>query len=183
MKVGILGSGAVAKSLATGFLSHGDDVMLGTRQQDRLKEWLSQHPTARVGSVDETARFGELLVLAVKGTAAPDVVRAAGATNVAGKVMLDATNPIADAPPTNGVLAFFTTLDESLMERLQREFASVQFVKAFNSVGSASMVNPAFAGGRRACSLAGGLRRARADCRHPAQSAPVQRTACRSQRS
>jgi len=74
MKVGILGSGAVAKSLATGFLTHGDDVKLGTRHQDRLKKWLSQHPTARVGSVDETARFGELLVLAVKGTAAPDVV-------------------------------------------------------------------------------------------------------------
>ena len=70
------------------------------------------------------------------------------ATNLAGKPVIDATNPIADAPPTNGVLKFFTNLDESLMERLQREFGNVHFVKAFNSVGNACMVNPQFKGGK-----------------------------------
>ena len=62
--------------------------------------------------------------------------------------MIDATNPIADAAPVNGVLKFFTNLDESLMERLQREFTDARFVKAFNSVGNACMVDPQFKGGR-----------------------------------
>ena len=61
--------------------------------------------------------------------------------------MIDTTNPIADAPPTHGVIKFFTSLDDSLMERLQREFTSVRFVKAFNSVGSGSMVDPRFKNG------------------------------------
>jgi predicted dinucleotide-binding enzyme len=61
---------------------------------------------------------------------------------------MDVTNPIADAPPVNGVIKFFTNLDESLMERLQREFPKVRFVKAFNSIGNAFMVNPQFKGGR-----------------------------------
>jgi 8-hydroxy-5-deazaflavin:NADPH oxidoreductase len=87
-------------------------------------------------------------VLAVKGSAAQDVLRAAIATNLMGKAVIDATNPIADAPPINGVLKFFTTLDESLMERLQREFSAVQFVKAFNSVGNVSMVNPQYQSGK-----------------------------------
>ena len=62
--------------------------------------------------------------------------------------MIDATNPIADAPPVNGVLKFFTSLDESSMERLQREHPRAHFVKAFNSAGSGCMVNPQFKGGR-----------------------------------
>ena len=61
---------------------------------------------------------------------------------------MDACNPIADAPPVNGVLKFFTTLDDSLMERLQREFPDAHFVKAFNSVGNTQMVNPRYKNGR-----------------------------------
>src|SRR5262249_57722747 len=86
--------------------------------------------------------------LAVKGTTALEALRAAGEANLAGKPVIDATNPIADVPPTNGVLKFFTNHDESLMERLQREFASARFVKAFNSVGNPLMVNPQFKGGK-----------------------------------
>jgi predicted dinucleotide-binding enzyme len=148
MKVGILGSGSVAKSLAAGFLEHGHEVMLGTRAASKLADWSTQHPGARVGSFAETAAFGQALVLAVKGAAAADVLRAAGASNLAGTIVVDATNPIADAPPVNGVLKFFTSLDDSLMERLQREFAAARFVKAFNSVGHALMVNPQLEGGR-----------------------------------
>ena len=87
-------------------------------------------------------------MLAVKGTVALDALRSAGTTNLAGKTVIDATNPIADAPPINGVLKFFTDLDESLMERLQRDFPSARFVKAFNSVGNAHMVNPRFKSGK-----------------------------------
>ncbi len=148
MNVGILGSGAVARSLATGFLNYGHEVMLGTRQRVKLAESTAQHPKGAVGTFAEAAKFGELHVLAVKGTAAAEVLRAAGTVNLIGKLVIDATSPIADAPATHGVLKFFTTLDDSLMERLQREFAAVRFVKAFNSVGNACMVNPRFKGGR-----------------------------------
>jgi predicted dinucleotide-binding enzyme len=148
MKVGVLGSGDVAKALAGGFVKHGHEVVLGTRDPAKLSDWAAQHRAARAGSFADAARFGELVVLAVKGTVAAEALRAAGAANLAGKVVLDATNPIADAPPVNGVLKFFTSLDESLMERLQREFAAARFVKAFNSVGHPLMVNPQFKGGK-----------------------------------
>jgi 8-hydroxy-5-deazaflavin:NADPH oxidoreductase len=148
MKVGVLGSGVVAMALGGGFLKHGHAVMMGTRSAGKLSDWARQNPGAQIGGVSETARFGELLVLAVKGSAAGDVLRAAGAANLSGKTVIDATNPIQEAPPVNGVLKFFTSLDESLLERLQREFPSARVVKAFNSVGSASMVNPRFPGGR-----------------------------------
>jgi predicted dinucleotide-binding enzyme len=147
MKVGILGSGAVAESLAAGFLAHGHTVMLGTRRPEKLEQWATQHPPAAIGSVADTAAFGELIVLAVKGTGALDALTAAGGPNLAGKTVIDATNPIADAPPVDGVLQYFTTLDDSLMERLQRAFPDAHFVKAFNSVGNACMVNPRFEGG------------------------------------
>jgi predicted dinucleotide-binding enzyme len=148
MKVGILGSGEVAKALAGGFLRHGHEAMLGTRTPSKLADWAAKNPKAGISGVSEAAKFGELLVLAVKGTAAADALRAAGAANLAGKPLIDATNPIADAPPVNGVLRFFTGLDESLMERLQAEFPGVRFVKAFNSIGNALMVNPQFGGGK-----------------------------------
>jgi hypothetical protein len=148
MRIGILGSGAVAKALANGFIRHGHEPMLGTRDREKLEAWVGQNPGITTGSFADVARFGELLVLAVKGSVAADALRAAGAENLAAKPIIDATNPIADAPPVNGVLQFFTTLDDSLMERLQREFTDARFVKAFNSVGSASMVNPKFQGGQ-----------------------------------
>lgn len=148
MKIGVIGSGDVAKVLGSGLLKHGHDVMMGTRETARLSDWAKQNPKGKVGGFADAAKFGELVVLAVKGTAAAEALRAAGATNLAGKVVMDVTNPIADSPPTNGVLKFFTTLDDSLMERLQREFGAARFVKAFNSVGNAAMVNPQFKGGK-----------------------------------
>jgi 8-hydroxy-5-deazaflavin:NADPH oxidoreductase len=148
VKVGVLGSGDVAKVLAGGFLKHGHEVVMGTRTTAKLAEWQKQNPKGKVGSFADAAKFGELVVLAVKGNAAAEVLLAAGTKNLDGKPIIDATNPIADAPPTNGVLKFFTHLDESLMERLQQEFPTAHFVKAFNSVGSALMVNPQFKAGK-----------------------------------
>ena len=144
MQIGILGSGDVAKALAGGFLKHGHDVMLGTRTPAKLAEWSAKNPRGRIAGFADAAKFAELVVLAVKGTAAADVLRLAGAANFAVKPVIDVTNPIADAPPVNGVLKFYTSLDESQMERLQREFGNARFVKAFNSVGNALMVNPQF---------------------------------------
>jgi predicted dinucleotide-binding enzyme len=148
MKVGILGSGVVAKSLAKGFIAYGHPVMLGTRDPAKLKDWDGENRGGLVGTFAEAAGFGEIVVLAVKGTAAAEALRAAGVKNLAGKVVVDTTNPIADAPPVNGVLRFFTNLEESLMERLQREFSAARLVKAFNSVGNALMVNPKLPGGK-----------------------------------
>jgi 8-hydroxy-5-deazaflavin:NADPH oxidoreductase len=154
MKVGILGSGDVAKALGAGFVRHGHELMLGTRDAAKLADWAEQNG-AQVGSFAETAAFGELVVLAVKGSAAADVVRLAGPEKLAGKTVIDTTNPIAPEPPVNGVLRFFTTLEDSLLERLQHEVPEARFVKALSSVGNRRMVNPEFAAGRPSMFICG----------------------------
>jgi predicted dinucleotide-binding enzyme len=148
MKVGILGSGDVARALAAGFIKHRHVVMLGTRAPTKLADWRRQHPQARIGSLREAAEFGEIAVLAVKGSAASEALRSAGAGSLAGQIIIDTTNPLADAPPTRGVLKYFTSLDESLMERLQAQFTGIRLVKAFNSVGNSQMVDPKFSDGK-----------------------------------
>lgn len=148
MKVGVLGSGDVAKTLAGGFLKHGHQVKIGSRTPEKLAEWSAKTPGSTTGTFAEAAQFGELLVLAVKGTVAAEALSLAGAANLAGKTVIDACNPIEDAPPTNGVLRFFTQMNASLMEKLQSQFADAHFVKAFNSVGAPGMINPQFAEGR-----------------------------------
>ena len=147
MKAGVLGSGTVATTLASGFLKHGHEVLLGSRTPEKLRDWAAANPAGKTGSFAEAAAFGEVVVLAVKGEAAVEALRRAGEENLAGKVVIDACNPIAEAPPVHGILKFFTTLNESLMEQLQKQFAKARFVKAFNSVGAPFMVNPDFKGG------------------------------------
>lgn len=148
MKIGILGSGTVAQTLGAGFLEHGHQVMLGTREPQKLAAWAAQHAGAKLGSSAEAAAFGEVLVLAVKGSAAAAALQLAGEKNLAGKPVLDACNPIADAAPVAGVLPYFTSMNGSLMEQLQKQFPSAKLVKAFNSVGAGQMVNPSFKEGK-----------------------------------
>ncbi len=144
-KIGIIGSGIVAQTLGTGFLKNGYQVMLGTRDTSKLDKWQKDAgANGLVGSFTDTAKFGEIIFLAVKGTIAKNVLSLMGHENLNNKTVIDATNPIADAPPVNGVLKFFTNLDKSLMEELQETVPTANFVKAFNSVGSAFMVNPSF---------------------------------------
>ena len=147
MNVGVIGSGDVGQTLASGLIKHGHEVMMGTREVGKLADWQKKN-RGKVGTFAEAAKFAEVVVVAVKGTVAAEALRQAGAGNLNGKVVIDANNPITDAPPTNGVLKFFTSLDDSLMERLQKEFAAAKFVKAFNSVGANLMVNPKFKEGR-----------------------------------
>jgi 8-hydroxy-5-deazaflavin:NADPH oxidoreductase len=165
MKVGVLGSANVGKVLASGFAKHGHQVRLGTRSPSKLADWAASNRSVDVGTFAEAAQFGQLIVLAVKGTAAMEALKLAGESSVAGKTVIDATNPIADAPPVNGVLKFFTDLDESLMERLQNAFPAAHFVKAFSSVGNACMVNPQFAGGRPTMFICGNSDSAKAAVR------------------
>jgi 8-hydroxy-5-deazaflavin:NADPH oxidoreductase len=142
-RVGILGSGSVGVTLAKGFMKHGREVMIGTNTPSKTAE-LAKSTGASAGSFEDAARFGEILVLAVKGVAAEEALKKAGITHLNGKTIIDATNPIADAPPVNGVIKFFTGPNDSLMERLQRLVPGANFVKAFSCVGNASMVNPDF---------------------------------------
>lgn len=148
MKIGVIGSGTVGETLAGGFLKHGHQVMLGSRTPEKLGEWAGKNPQGATGTFAQSAAFGELVVLAVKGSVAAEALRLAGRENLKGKPVIDACNPIEDIPPANGVLRFFTRMNESLMEQLQHEFPEARLVKAFNSVGAGRMVNPQFAGGR-----------------------------------
>jgi 8-hydroxy-5-deazaflavin:NADPH oxidoreductase len=154
-KIGILGSGQVAQALGNGFIGLGHEVMLGSRDGSKSKEWLSKAgERGHKGDFAETAAFGDIIVLAVKGTVAEDLVRkVSGALN--GKLVIDATNPIAEAPPENGVLKLFTSFDQSLMEKLQHAAAGANFVKAFNSVGNTLMVNPSLPGGKPSMFICG----------------------------
>lgn len=141
-KIGIIGSGVVAKALATGLKKHGYEVMVGSSDKAK-REQLAAETGAKAGTFEETTAFSSLLVLAVKGSAAEKVVKSLAAS-LAGKTVIDATNPIAEKPPVNGVLQFFTSLDGSLMERLQNLAPAANFVKAFNCIGNAFMIDPRF---------------------------------------
>jgi 8-hydroxy-5-deazaflavin:NADPH oxidoreductase len=148
MKVGVIGSGVVGQTLAAGFLKHGHEVAIGTRESDKLNDWSAKNPGIKVKSFADAAAFGDVVALAVAGQVALDALKLAGAAALHGKTVIDACNPIGGGPPVKGVLSFFTPQNESLMERLQKAFPDAHFVKAFNSVGNAQMVNPHFAGGR-----------------------------------
>jgi predicted dinucleotide-binding enzyme len=145
-KIGILGTGMVGQVLATGFLKHGYAVKIATRNPGKVADWLDKNPDGSVGTHKEVAAWAEIIVLATKGSAAESAMRLCDAADLAGKTIIDTTNPIADAPPDNGVLRYFTTMDESLMEQLQKVNPKAHFVKAFNSVGNAYMVDPDFGG-------------------------------------
>lgn len=154
MKIGILGSGDVARALARGLVALGHSVQLGTRRPHQLAGFVAELQGASVAGPAEAAAFGDIAVLAVKGTAAAELL-ASVAAPLAGKVVIDTTNPIADAPPVDGVLQFFTGPNDSLMEQLQKAQPALRLVKAFNSVGHACMAQPRFAGGRPTMFIAG----------------------------
>lgn len=157
MNIGIIGSGQVAQALAKGFIEEGHKVMIGTR--DFLKPDIvglkDTYTQLKLGSFSDAASFADAVVLATKGEAAIDALHLAGAENLENKIIMDATNPIANAAPENGVLRFFTSLEESLMERLQIAFPQSKFVKVFNSVGNALMYKPVLQGGKPSMFICG----------------------------
>ena len=150
MKTGIIGSGIVGRVLGKAFLSEGHEVMLGTRNtsKEEVIKWKSENPNGKTGAFEETAKFGDLLVLATNGLATEEIIKMAGVNNFNGKIVIDTTNPIAATPPTNGVLHYFTTLEESLMERIQKQIPNAKVVKAFNIVGNTFMYKPNFPDGK-----------------------------------
>jgi len=144
MKIGVLGSGIVGQTLASGFLKHGHQVMLGTRnpQKPEVQKWLKENAGGQVGTFAEAAKFGELAVLATMGRIAEEVLQLAGPANLAGKTIIDTTNPLKESPPVDGVLEYTTGPNESLGEKIQASAPKSHVVKAFNSVGAGKMVNP-----------------------------------------
>lgn len=144
-KIGILGSGGVAKTLGNGFIKHGYEVMLSSRTPEKLSDWVAEAGNnGSAGTFDEAAAFGEILVACVKGAVAAEVLAGINSDHIAGKTIIDPTNPISNDAPENGVLRFSSDINRSLMEDLQAQFPEAHFVKAFNSIGAAFMVNPQF---------------------------------------
>lgn len=143
--------------LASGFLKHGHAVMLGTRdpQKPEVQKWLGANPGGQAGTFADAARFADLAVLATLGRVVESVLELAGPENLLGKTVIDTTNPIAETPPVEGVLAYTTGPNESLGEQVQAKIPGSHVVKAFNSVGNALMINPHFEQGTPTMFLCG----------------------------
>lgn len=149
MKIGILGSGVVGVTLANGFIKNNYSVMIGTNSVEKIQDLRTKTGmNAAVGNFEDTAAWADLIVLATKGNGSVQALKLCRESDLKGKTIIDTTNPIADAPPEDGVLRFYTDLHHSQMEILQNNFPDAHFVKAFNSVGSALMVDPDLAGGK-----------------------------------
>lgn len=144
MKVGILGSGDVGKSLARGFAGLGHEVMIGSRSPEKLAEFAGATQGVRNGTFEQTAAFGDLLALATLGVGTEEAIKLAGPANFDGKVVIDATNPL---DFSGGAPKLYVGHTDSLGERIQRWIPNAKVVKAFNTVGNAYFVHPDFPNG------------------------------------
>lgn len=153
VKVGVLGSGDVGRVLAGGFLKLGHAVKIGSRDPEKLREWAAKAGEgASTGTFAEAAAFGDVIVLATHGMATENAIELAGAGNFDGKVVMDATNPL-DFSSGGPQLAI--GFNDSLGERIQRAVPKAHVVKAFNTVGNASMIDPQYPGGPPTMFIAG----------------------------
>jgi predicted dinucleotide-binding enzyme len=148
MRVGILGTGDVAQSLGKGFAALGHEVKMGSRSaaNDKALAWAkSVGPKASVGTFADAASFGEIVLLCTLGSANESAIGLAKPENLAGKVVIDTTNPLdfsGGMPPKLAVSG-----SDSGGERVQRLLPNARVVKAFNIVGNAHMFRPEFPGG------------------------------------
>lgn len=148
MKIGILGTGDVGQSLGHGFLRLGHEVKMGSREAggEKARGWVAKMGKgASEGTFADAASFGELVVLATLWAGTENALRLAGAENLAGKVVIDATNPLIFSPGKPPALALGHT--DSGGEQVQRWLPKSRVVKCFNIVGNAHFVNPDFPNG------------------------------------
>jgi predicted dinucleotide-binding enzyme len=155
LRIGVVGSGQVGRSLAGGLAAHGHEVTIGTRvpeENDDLQAWAAQHDGVAIGSFAGAAEAGELVVLATRGTAVEQAIATAGPQHFAGKVVIDATNPLDFSGPTPAMAVGHT---DSGGEIVQRALPEARVVKAFNTVNSGLMVDPGLPGGPHPMFIAG----------------------------
>lgn len=156
MRVGVLGSGQVGRALARGFADRGHDVMIGSRDpgKEDLAAWV-QGDGARIqrGTFAEAAEHGRLLALAVLGLAVESAIEQAGPERFAGKVVIDATNPLDFSQGFPPGLGWGHT--DSGGEHVQRAVPEAKVVKAFNTIGNAYFVEPHFTEGQPTMLIAG----------------------------
>ncbi len=148
MKIGILGTGDVGRTLAQGLLQHGHAVTVGTRDPKSEKAGqlaAALGPSGQVKSFAEAAAFGEIIILATRWSGAESALNLAGREHFNGKVLIDATNPLDTSKP--GIPGLTHGHTDSGGEQVQRWLPNARVVKAFNIVGHASMVHPRFPGG------------------------------------
>ncbi len=171
MRIGILGSGEVGQALAAGFLQHGHDVMLGTRDvtKPELRAWRdAAGARAQLGTFAETATFADLALLATAWSGTEAALQLAGPGAFAGKIVIDVTNPLAHDADGMPHLALGTT--DSGAEQVQRWLPGARVVKAFNTINSSAMVHPTHAGGPPTMFIAGDDTEARAAVRGIAET-------------
>ena len=168
MKIGIIGSGGGAQTLANAYLQKGYQVKLGTRNAEKLDYWLEKAgENASVGSFAESAQFGEVVFLSVLGEAALNAVEMAGTENLKGKIVIDLTNPLdfsGGVPPR-----FTATVGNSLGEQIQNALPEANVVKAFNTIGAAIMVDPRFGDQTATLFIAGNDENAKAETKKLAE--------------
>jgi hypothetical protein len=168
MKIGVLGTGTVGRTLAARLSELGHEVMLGTRDPAKtqartapdaygnppLAAWLKSQPRLRLGTFAEAAGHGELVVNATQGTASLEALEKAGETRLAGKVLIDVSNPLdfsRGMPPT-----LFVKDSDSLAEQIQRAFPKARVVKTLNTLTAVLMTDPArLAGAEHSVFLSG----------------------------
>ena len=145
MRVGIIGSGQVARALGTAFATLGHEVKLGTREPDKLKEWVAKTGAkAATGTNEEVARFGEIVLVATAWSGTENALQLAGPKNVAGKVVIDVTNPLATS---SAGITLAVGFSDSAGESVQRWLPEARVVKAFNIITNSQMFRPRCQGG------------------------------------
>jgi predicted dinucleotide-binding enzyme len=144
LKIGVLGSGPAGQTLAAGFLEKGHPVLIGSRDLVKLDGWLRHADAgAQVGTFADAARFGEIVVLSVLGSAAEQAIRLASPENLTNKIVIDASDPLDFSSPRPGL---FVGTTDSLGERIQRLIPEAYVVKSLNVVQADVMINPGLTG-------------------------------------
>jgi hypothetical protein len=156
MRFGVLGTGVVGQAIATKLAGRGHEVRMGAREAHNAKAgaWAAKAGSkASHGTYAETAAFGEVVFHGAHGPAALEVLKAAGAENLRGKILIDVSNPLEFAP--DGSPRLVTGSGESLAERIQAAFPQAKVVKTLNTVNTAVMVAPEKLQGEHDLFLAG----------------------------
>ncbi|MEP7055662.1 MAG: NAD(P)-binding domain-containing protein [Actinomycetota bacterium] len=163
MRIAVLGTGTVGSTIGSKLVSLGHDVVMGSRTADNPKAaaWIATcltdaaatGGTAGAAAYADAAAGAELIVNATAGTGSLDALRAAGAVNLAGKVLLDISNPLdfsRGMPPSLSV-----SNTDSLGEQIQREFPDASVVKSLNTMTAAVMTNPSTVAGAHSVFVSG----------------------------